>query len=466
MSFSHNVFGWRNTVKGNQFLILLKGKNASNGRKTSRSRVPFLQIPETFRTHFEWHNSLFVFKTKASRSTKLCSYFNFYSLYNIWKDQLYRVSWLEFYEWLFGHVKFSGLSRKGPQVSNFCGGWKKGQNKRVRARKIRGTNLARARVSFSHTFIRWGNNVKWNQLLVFAEKKKASNRRKTSRSRVEKKKTQASLNFSYIIGRWVFLGVAQLVTLHGLRGSTQRILLSSSDTRCCIYKYSEENSDSLMGQWAHCRCLLIPALVHGCEHLSTVKFSTFTFVLNRIFKKALTVGSPSVSLQSSPPPAYQRQKGAFKLLSSFLSFVFLKEGEVSEPRTTTGSELVFYLTTTFILWRIFSLVETISFKIWENSAMRNVHFRFPSVAQGQRSLRRSLSKTSKVFCLSITRSLLTLGKHHRQSLSCPRSRRKVRRRLGKGQSPTKTWKGLLVNGCRCFVGRLCSTVKTCVYVAP
>ena len=31
------------------------------------------------------------------------------------KDQLYRISRSEFYEWLFGPEKFSGLSRNGPQ---------------------------------------------------------------------------------------------------------------------------------------------------------------------------------------------------------------------------------------------------------------------------------------------------------------------------------------------------------------
>ena len=52
----------------------------------------FLKSPETFQAYFGWHNSLCIFKTKASRGTKLCSYFCFYSLYNIWKDQLYRIS--------------------------------------------------------------------------------------------------------------------------------------------------------------------------------------------------------------------------------------------------------------------------------------------------------------------------------------------------------------------------------------
>ena len=38
----------------------------------------FLESPKTFQAHFGWHNSLCIFKTKASRGTKLCSYFNFY----------------------------------------------------------------------------------------------------------------------------------------------------------------------------------------------------------------------------------------------------------------------------------------------------------------------------------------------------------------------------------------------------
>mgnify|MGYP006973420876 CR=1 FL=1 len=82
----------------------------------SLTRGLFLESPETFRAHFGWHNSLRIFKTKASGGTKLCSYFRFYSLYNIWKDQLYRIIRWEFYEWLFGPGKFSGLSRNGPQV--------------------------------------------------------------------------------------------------------------------------------------------------------------------------------------------------------------------------------------------------------------------------------------------------------------------------------------------------------------
>ena len=75
---------------------------------------PFLESPETFREHFGSHNSLCIFKTKASRGTKFSSYFRFYSFYNILKDQLDRISGSEFYEWLFGPEKFSGLSRNGP----------------------------------------------------------------------------------------------------------------------------------------------------------------------------------------------------------------------------------------------------------------------------------------------------------------------------------------------------------------
>jgi len=50
--------------------------------------VSVLKVPNVF----GWHNSLCIFKTKASRATKLWSYFNSYSLYyNIWKEQLYRM---------------------------------------------------------------------------------------------------------------------------------------------------------------------------------------------------------------------------------------------------------------------------------------------------------------------------------------------------------------------------------------
>mgnify|MGYP006973389328 CR=1 FL=1 len=78
---------------------------------------PFLESPKTFWAHFGWLNSLCIFKVKASQGTKLCSYFNCYSLYNLWKDQLYRISGSQLYEWLFGPEKFSGLWRYGPLIS-------------------------------------------------------------------------------------------------------------------------------------------------------------------------------------------------------------------------------------------------------------------------------------------------------------------------------------------------------------
>ena len=40
----------------------------------------------------------------------------------IWKDQLYRISWSEFYEWFFWPEKFSGLSRNRPLVPQNVGG--------------------------------------------------------------------------------------------------------------------------------------------------------------------------------------------------------------------------------------------------------------------------------------------------------------------------------------------------------
>ena len=87
-------------------------------KQICETRGPFLESPETFRTYFGLHNSLCIFKTKASRGTKPCIYFNFYSLYNIWKDRLHRISGSQFYKWLFGPGKFSGLSRNGPQDLN------------------------------------------------------------------------------------------------------------------------------------------------------------------------------------------------------------------------------------------------------------------------------------------------------------------------------------------------------------
>ena len=102
-------------------------KSQVTGQVRSQVRGLFLESPETFRAHFGWHKFHCIFKTKASWGTKLHSYFHCYSLYNIWKDQRYRINRSEFYEWLFGPEKFSGLSRNGPQVRSkgrifFCQG--------------------------------------------------------------------------------------------------------------------------------------------------------------------------------------------------------------------------------------------------------------------------------------------------------------------------------------------------------
>ena len=67
------------------------------GSVSTKSWGLFLESPETFRAHFGSTNSICIFKTKAFGGTKFCSYFNFYSLYNIWKDQLNRISGSEFY---------------------------------------------------------------------------------------------------------------------------------------------------------------------------------------------------------------------------------------------------------------------------------------------------------------------------------------------------------------------------------
>ena len=43
----------------------------------NKLRSSFLESPETFRAHLGWHNSLCIFKTKASRGMRLWSYFHF-----------------------------------------------------------------------------------------------------------------------------------------------------------------------------------------------------------------------------------------------------------------------------------------------------------------------------------------------------------------------------------------------------
>ena len=55
-------------------------------------------------------------KWRHLEAQNLAVFFNFYSFYNILKDQLYRIRRSEFYKWLFRSEKFTGLSRKGSQI--------------------------------------------------------------------------------------------------------------------------------------------------------------------------------------------------------------------------------------------------------------------------------------------------------------------------------------------------------------
>ena len=55
-------------------------------------------------------------KRRRLGARNFAKFLNFYSLYNMWTDQLYRVSRSEFHEWLFGPEKFSGFLRKGPKA--------------------------------------------------------------------------------------------------------------------------------------------------------------------------------------------------------------------------------------------------------------------------------------------------------------------------------------------------------------
>ena len=136
---------------------------------------PFLESPETFRTHFGWHDSLCVFKTKASPGTKLCSYFNFYYLYNRSKDQLNRISEPQLYEWLLGPEKFSGLSRNGFQESNWFEWFRGKKNLKIFCRVLKSSTHLRDRwfqaVDGERTaakFKRWETFEKSLQTFVFS----------------------------------------------------------------------------------------------------------------------------------------------------------------------------------------------------------------------------------------------------------------------------------------------------------
>ena len=86
------------------FFFLCQQTKRHKFKSLSGKRLIVLNCSEVFpvTSLLGLHNSLCIFKTKASRGTKLCIYFNFYSLYNIWKDQLHKISGSQFCEWLFG----------------------------------------------------------------------------------------------------------------------------------------------------------------------------------------------------------------------------------------------------------------------------------------------------------------------------------------------------------------------------
>ena len=87
-------------------------------KNMTATRGPFLESDETFWAHFGWHNSLCNFTTTASRGTKLCIYLSFYSLYNVWKDQLNRISWSESYGNFFASKTFS--PQPSSDINNDC----------------------------------------------------------------------------------------------------------------------------------------------------------------------------------------------------------------------------------------------------------------------------------------------------------------------------------------------------------
>ena len=65
---------WSCASVGRHFLTLIEFKVHLI---TCNPGARFSKVP----TLFGWHSSLCIFKAKASRNTKICTYFNFYSLY-------------------------------------------------------------------------------------------------------------------------------------------------------------------------------------------------------------------------------------------------------------------------------------------------------------------------------------------------------------------------------------------------
>ena len=66
-----------------------------------RTWGPFLESPETFGRISGGIILSVSSKRRPFEARYFCRCFNFYFICNIWKDQLYRISGSEFYEWLF-----------------------------------------------------------------------------------------------------------------------------------------------------------------------------------------------------------------------------------------------------------------------------------------------------------------------------------------------------------------------------
>ena len=85
-------FSWSFRISTEYFFgrVVLIEKSTSGWSSALYTNIwgPFLESPDTLRAHFGRHNSLSIFKAKASRGTKLWSYFNFYSHYNIKRQAL------------------------------------------------------------------------------------------------------------------------------------------------------------------------------------------------------------------------------------------------------------------------------------------------------------------------------------------------------------------------------------------
>ena len=72
----------------------------------------FLKSPETLRAYFGCHNSLYIFSTpRSSKPSNFASLLVFLTSKTCERSAL-QTSRLPFHNWLFGHEKFSGLSRK------------------------------------------------------------------------------------------------------------------------------------------------------------------------------------------------------------------------------------------------------------------------------------------------------------------------------------------------------------------